>query len=76
MNTTVVARLMGMTVTLFILILTIKSELLDYHTIAWQLVLAIPFLFAALVANSKITDEAKLNSHRHFTLLVNLAIHC
>ena len=42
-------------------------------SITWQLVLSIPLLFAALIANSKITDEGELNNYRYFNLFVNSA---
>ena len=71
MNTTLMTRLLGMVVTLFILILTVKSELLNYRTITWQLALSIPILFGALVISTKITDETKLDNYREFNLIVN-----
>ena len=71
MNTTMMTRLLGMIVTLFILILTVKSELLEYTTVTWQLALSIPLLFGALVINSKITDERELNRYRKFNLFIN-----
>ena len=64
-------RLLGMTITLFILILTVKAELLDYKSIAWQLCLAIPLLFASLVINSKIICEDSFNQYKRFNLLIN-----
>jgi len=64
-------RLLGMTITLFMLILTIKAELLDYNYVAWQLSLAIPILFAALISNSKIIDEGSFEKYKTFNLIVN-----
>ncbi len=63
-------RILGMTITLFILILTVKSELLDYKTITWQLCLAIPLLFASLITNSKINSVHSFDEHRYFNLIV------
>lgn len=71
MNMTLKTRLLSMAVTIFILVLTIKSELLEYQIISWQLVLSIPLLFAALVANSKITNEENFNKYKKFNLLTN-----
>jgi hypothetical protein len=71
MHVTVAARLLGMTITLFILILTVKAELLDYTLIAWQLSLAIPLLVAALLVNTKIISEDTFNKYRNFNLLMN-----
>lgn len=64
-------RLLGMTITLFILILTLKAELLTFHSIAWQLSLAIPILFAAMISNSKIIDETSFIKYKTFNLFVN-----
>jgi hypothetical protein len=66
-----VTRLLGLTITLFILILTVKSELLDYRIITWQLCLAIPFLFASLITNSKINSLHSFGDHRYFNLIVS-----
>lgn len=71
MNITLMTRLLGMIVTLFILILTVKSELLEYNAITLQLVLSIPLLFGALVINSKITDEGDLKKYRIFNIFIN-----
>ncbi len=71
MQVALITRLLGITITVFILILTVKSELLNYRIITWQLVLAIPLLFAALVSNSKITSRAAFKEHLAFNLLVN-----
>ena len=51
MNTTVLARLIGMVVTLFILILTVKSELLEYYTIKRFRIIELPFVPKSLIDN-------------------------
>jgi hypothetical protein len=71
MNTALMTRLLGMTVTLFILILTVKSELLEYQSVSWQLVLSMPLLLAALIANSKVVNVEKFEKYRYFILIVN-----
>lgn len=71
MHVATTTRILGMTITLFILILTIKAELLNYHYVAWQLSLVIPILFASMVSNSKIIDAKSFEKYRSFNLLVN-----
>ena len=61
--TTVDARFLGITITIFILILTVKSELLSSKLIAGQLVLAIPFWIATLVSQAKIVDFISLKKY-------------
>ncbi|MFA5176267.1 MAG: hypothetical protein WC413_03350 [Candidatus Nanoarchaeia archaeon] len=63
---TVDARFLGVTITIFILMLTVKSELLESNLIAGQLVLSIPFWIAALVSQSKIVDFESLR--KYYTL--------
>jgi len=67
MEVAIGSRLLGVTITIFILILAIKSELLSYTIMTAQLVLAIPFLMAAMISNSKIVDDNTLKRY----LLVN-----
>ncbi|MBP7708522.1 hypothetical protein KA107_02460 [Candidatus Pacearchaeota archaeon] len=71
MQVSFMTRLLGMTVTLFVLILTVKSELLQFKIITWQLAIAIPILFAALITNSKISSPSSFEEHRKFNLFVN-----
>jgi hypothetical protein len=71
MHVSVATRLLGMTITLFILILTVKAELLEYAPIAWQLSLAIPILIASLVVNTKIICQDTFEKYKNFNLLVN-----
>jgi len=67
MEVTIGSRLLGVAITIFVLILTIKSELLSYTIMAAQLVLAVPFLMAAMISNSKIVDDNTLKRY----LIVN-----
>ena len=60
-------RLLGISVTVFILILTIKSELLASPLITTQLVLSIPLFMRALWADAKIRDAVSLEKFRSFT---------
>lgn len=64
-------RLLATALTLFTLILTIKSELLESPFIAWQLSLSIPILFTAMVSNSKITNQRSFNKYKNFNLFIN-----
>ena len=57
------ARFLGITITIFILILTIKSELLSSWLIATQLILSIPLWIAALASQSKIVDTQSLRKY-------------
>jgi len=70
MHVSFATRLLGMTITLFILLLTVKAELLEYAPIAWQLSLAIPLLFASLIVNTKIICEETFNKYRTFNLII------
>jgi hypothetical protein len=70
MHVSFATRLLGLTITLFILILTVKAELLDYTPLAWQLILAIPLLFASLIVNTKIISQETFEKYRIFNLLV------
>jgi hypothetical protein len=70
MHVSFATRLLGMTITLFILILTVKAELLEYTPIAWQLSLAIPLLIASLVVNTKIICQETFDKYKKFNLLV------
>lgn len=64
MEVAIGSRLLGVAITIFILILTIKSELLSYTIMTAQLVLSIPFLMATMISNSKIVDEQTLCRYR------------
>ena len=64
-------RILGLTITLFVLLLTVKSELLDYKIITWQLSLAIPLLFASLITSSKISSIQSFEEHKYFNLIVS-----
>lgn len=71
MQVALITRLLGITLTIFVLILTIKSELLNYRIITWQLVLSIPILFTALVTSSKMVNLGAFREHKIFALFVN-----
>lgn len=73
MQVSFMTRLLGMAITLFILILTVKSELLEFKAISWQLSLAIPLLLASLITNSKITSFHSFSQHRYFNMIVTSA---
>lgn len=60
------ARFLGITITIFILILTVKSELLSSWLIATQLILSIPLWISALISQSKIVDSQSLS--KYYTL--------
>jgi len=57
------SRLLGVIITIFILILTIKSEVLNYAVMTAQLVLAIPFLLGAMISNSRIVNNQTLKRY-------------
>jgi hypothetical protein len=63
MEVTIGSRLLGVAITIFILILTIKSELLSYSIMTAQLVFSMPFLMAAMISNSKIVNQKTLSSY-------------
>jgi len=64
MEVTIGSRLLGVAITIFILIVTIKIELLAYTIMTAQLILALPFLMAAMISNSKIVNQKTLSSYR------------
>jgi len=63
MNIPIASRLLGVTITVFVLILTIKSELLEKGIIVLQLVLAVPFLLISMITNAKIVDIDSLKDY-------------
>jgi hypothetical protein len=63
MEVAIDSRLLGVAITIFILILTIKFELLSYTIMTAQLILALPFLMAAMISNSKIVNQRTLKSY-------------
>jgi hypothetical protein len=73
MEVTIGSRLLGVAITIFILILTIKFELLSYTIMTAQLILALPFLMAAMISNSKIVNQRTLSSY-HIVNRVTSAI--
>ena len=63
MNISIASRLLGVSITIFILILTIKSELLEKDIIVFQLALSIPFLLISMITNAKIVDLDSLKDY-------------
>jgi len=63
MEVAIDSRLLGVAITIFILILTIKFELLSYTIMTAQLIMALPFLMAAMMSNSKIVNPRTLKSY-------------
>lgn len=63
MEVAIDSRLLGVAITIFILILTIKSDLLSYSIMTAQLILSLPFLMAAMISNSKIVNKHTLKSY-------------
>ena len=57
------SRLLGITMTIFILLLTVKSELLNNKLITMQLVLVIPFLFGSIFTSAKIVNKNSLSRY-------------
>ena len=68
-NMALTTRLFGVLLTVFILILTVKSELLHYKIITMQLVLAIPITFISMVINSKIHNEKSFLKYRTLNII-------
>jgi hypothetical protein len=66
MYVTIAARFLGLTMTLFVLILTIKSELLASRLISYQLVLSIPFFILYLVSQAKMVTLATTRKYYIF----------
>jgi len=64
MEVTIGSRLLGVAITIFILIVTIKFELLAYTIMTAQLIMSLPFLMAAMISNSKIVNQKTLGSYR------------
>ena len=60
---------LSITMTLFILILTVKSELLSSKLIASQLIFAISFWIATLLSQAKIVDIESLRKYFFFNRL-------
>jgi hypothetical protein len=68
-NMALTTRLFGVLLTVFVLILTVKSELLQYKIITLQLVLAIPITFISMVINSKIHNEKSFFKYRTLNII-------
>jgi hypothetical protein len=63
MNISIASRLLGVAITMFVLILTIKSDLLNKDIIILQLALCIPFLLVSMITNAKIVDLDSLKDY-------------
>ena len=57
------SRLLGVAITVFILILNLKSELLSNIYVTLQLVLCIPLLIGSMLSQTKINNEFKLKKY-------------
>lgn len=69
-NLTLVTRLFSALLTVFILILTVKSELLKYDLISLQLVLAIPITFISMVVSARIHDKESFERYKILNLVI------
>lgn len=67
------SRLLSVSITVFILLLTIKSELLEKNIIILQLVLSMPLLLASMISNAKIVDSDSFKDYYLFSRLTNSA---
>ena len=63
MYMTMDSSLLGLAATIFVLILTLKSELLTNASITSQLVLSMPFFIASMLSHAKITDAETLTKY-------------
>jgi hypothetical protein len=71
MNISIVSRLLSVSITVFILILTLKSDLLEKKVIIFQLVLSIPLLLASMISNAKIVDLDSFKDYYLFNRITN-----
>jgi hypothetical protein len=71
MNVSVESRLLGVSITIFVLLLTLKSELLEETIIISQLALSIPFLVVSMITNAKIVDSDSLKDYYLFNRITN-----
>jgi hypothetical protein len=65
------SRLLGLAITIFILILTIKSEILEDQITIIQLVMAIPLLLGAMISNARIVDMDSFKQYYLFNRMSN-----
>lgn len=63
MYVAICSRLLGIVITIFILILNLKSELLSNPYVTFQLILSIPLLMGSMLSQTKITNEDKLKKY-------------
>lgn len=71
MYVVIVAGFLGLVMTLFILILTIKIELIDSELISYQLVLSIPFFMLQLISQAKMVDISTIKQYYVFNRIVS-----
>jgi len=73
MNVSIASRLLGVSITVFVLLLTLKSELLEKDIIILQLALSMPLLLASMISNAKIVDTDSFKDYYLFNRLTNSA---
>lgn len=73
MNVSIASRLLGVSITIFVLLLTLKSELLEKDIIILQLALSMPLLLASMISNAKIVDLDSFKDYYLFNRLANSA---
>lgn len=73
MNVSIESRLLGVSITIFVLLLTLKSELLEKDIIILQLALSMPLLLASMISNAKIVDKDSFKDYYLFNRLTNSA---
>ena len=71
MNISIASRLLNVSITIFVLILTIKSGLLEKEIIVLQLVLSVPFLLISMITNAKIVDRGSLKDYYLLNRITN-----
>lgn len=73
MNVSIESRLLGVSITVFVLLLTLRSELLEKDIIILQLALSMPLLLASMISNAKIVDLDSFKDYYLFNRLTNSA---
>jgi hypothetical protein len=71
MVVSVESRLLGVAITVFALILTLRLEFLEKNIIILQLILSMPFLLASMISNSKIVDNDSFKDYYFFNRVTN-----
>ncbi|MDD5192613.1 MAG: hypothetical protein PHH54_03135 [Candidatus Nanoarchaeia archaeon] len=65
------SRLLGVAITVFVLILTLKLEFLQKNIIIFQLILSMPFLLVSMISNAKIVDSDSFKDYYAFNRVTN-----